>query len=368
MNFLFTSGFEHLPQSFGGLTSNTHEIALELTQRGHIASVAANLNESDWLGIRTRLLGRLFGKGRFHDNTMGYPAYRRWGLNSCLEEIAEHIRPDVAVIQASHHIEAARILERMGIPTILYFHDVLFDELDGDPRGLEKTLFMSNSRFTAEKYKERFGIVSGIIPPFFRSDRYKTNTSRSNVTFVNPKPQKGLELVKDLVAALPDIPFCFQESWELVPEEWYALEAFAQKHPNLSLRPRTTNMKDVYRHAKLVLVPSQLEEAWGRVATEAHFSGIPVIASNTGGLPEAVGHGGILLEPTDVRAWTATLRRAWDDSEFYNSLSKSALQHSRNMQIDPTVQLNLWLEVARLAVEINAALRPPEFRRLSASF
>jgi glycosyltransferase involved in cell wall biosynthesis len=68
---------------------------------------------------------------------------------------------------------------------------------------------------------------------------------------------------------------------------------------NVTLHPPTRDMRPLYARARLLLAPSQWEEAWGRVATEAQVSGIPVLASNRGGLPEAVGNGGILL-PADA--------------------------------------------------------------------
>src|SRR3546814_9881685 len=47
--------------------------------------------------------------------------------------------------------------------------------------------------------------------------------------------------------------------------------------------PISHDMREVYRRTHTLLVPSQWEEAWGRVATEAQFSGIPVLASDRGG-------------------------------------------------------------------------------------
>ena len=54
---------------------------------------------------------------------------------------------------------------------------------------------------------------------------------------------------------------------------------------------------EVIAKAKMLVIPS-LEEALGLVAIEALATGIPVIASNVGGLPEIVSNEiGMLVEP-----------------------------------------------------------------------
>lgn len=55
-------------------------------------------------------------------------------------------------------------------------------------------------------------------------------------------------------------------------------------------------LAELYRRAEALLVPSRYEP-FGIVALEAIASGCPVIASGTGGLPEAVGDCGIIVEP-----------------------------------------------------------------------
>jgi hypothetical protein len=45
--------------------------------------------------------------------------------------------------------------------------------------------------------------------------------------------------------------------------------------------------EDVWKEIKVLLVPSLWYEAWGMVAVEAQFCGIPVLSSNSGGLPES---------------------------------------------------------------------------------
>jgi glycosyltransferase involved in cell wall biosynthesis len=59
----------------------------------------------------------------------------------------------------------------------------------------------------------------------------------------------------------------------------------------------------------LLAIPSQLLETGPLVALEAHAAGVPIIASDLGGLAERVRHGidGWLVPAADVRAWTGAL-------------------------------------------------------------
>src|SRR3546814_2686176 len=98
------------------------------------------------------------------------------------------------------------------------------------------------------------------------------------------------------------IPFCFVEGWPMNREEKAALDARVAAHPNLRLQARTHDMREVYRRTHTLLVPSQWEEAWGRVVTEAQFSGIPALASDRSGLPEAVGPGGSAEHTSELQS------------------------------------------------------------------
>ena len=85
-------------------------------------------------------------------------------------------------------------------------------------------------------------------------------------------------------------------------------------------------MKTVYGRTKILLAPSKWEEAWGRVASEAHCSGIPVVGSRRGGLPEAIGEGGIVLDyDAPLDDWVASIRQLWNDADHYDRLSAAAL-------------------------------------------
>jgi glycosyltransferase involved in cell wall biosynthesis len=64
-----------------------------------------------------------------------------------------------------------------------------------------------------------------------------------------------------------------------------------------------------YSRAELLLVPSRYEP-FGIVALEAIASGCPVVAAETGGLPEAVGDCGILVAPDNPGALADAAERA----------------------------------------------------------
>ena len=60
------------------------------------------------------------------------------------------------------------------------------------------------------------------------------------------------------------------------------------------------------QRASLLAYPS-LYEGFGLPALEAMATGTPVVASTAASIPEVVGQAGVLVEPTDVRAWYEAL-------------------------------------------------------------
>jgi glycosyltransferase involved in cell wall biosynthesis len=93
-----------------------------------------------------------------------------------------------------------------------------------------------------------------------------------------------------------------------------------------SVAPRTiefaglvhhAKVADILRGARAILVPSLWYEAQPRVILEAYATGVPVIASRIGGLPDLVvdGESGLLVPPGDPGAWAEAAGRLLDDSE-----------------------------------------------------
>jgi glycosyltransferase involved in cell wall biosynthesis len=71
------------------------------------------------------------------------------------------------------------------------------------------------------------------------------------------------------------------------------------------------------RGARAVLLPSRWYEAQPRVVLEAYASGVAVLASRIGALPELVADdtSGLLVPPDDALAWIRAVERLRDDAE-----------------------------------------------------
>jgi glycosyltransferase involved in cell wall biosynthesis len=87
-------------------------------------------------------------------------------------------------------------------------------------------------------------------------------------------------------------------------------------------------MSEIYRQHHIAFVLSRSKEPFGLVALEAMASGCAVIASNRGGLPEAVGDAAVLLDPEDVPGVTAALMRFCQDRNELTKFRERALSHA----------------------------------------
>ncbi len=59
-----------------------------------------------------------------------------------------------------------------------------------------------------------------------------------------------------------------------------------------------SKLPQLFQESQLFCLPSVVHEAFGMVIVEAVFCGTPVVCSNLGGIPEAVGEHGVLCNPT----------------------------------------------------------------------
>ena len=194
-----------------------------------------------------------------------------------------------------HNISTAYVLSNSTYSTYL------FPNID---------LIITESYATAKLYAERDEINVVPVGAFFDLDTIvATEHQKRYVTFINPSDYKGLaifaKLAKVCQERMPEVKFLtvsIHERFTDLVERLHlkddlSVHPYKQNDfPNVFMVDQQMDMRSIYAICSVLLVPSLWFEAWGRVASEAVFNNIPVMATNSGGLPEAIAGGGVLLD------------------------------------------------------------------------
>jgi glycosyltransferase involved in cell wall biosynthesis len=346
VRLLFAMTGAYLPQLVGGSEWSTHELSIGLVGRGNDVAVLCQLGrQRDWTHVKNRMVARATGRGYPCDRWGSYRTYRGCDPVNGVREVASTFRPDVAIVKGVDGGLVQAFLDQ-NIRTVLYFRDVEFGATGSSIPRHPKLRFLANSAFTATRAASTLGIDAPVVvQPIVSRNNYRTRNHGRYVLFVNPVAKKGVQIALDLARENPDIPFVFLESWPMDRQKVATLEKAIAPLGNVTFRRVTLRMADAYAHARILLVPSVWEEAWGRVVTEAQLSGIPVIASAIGGLPESVGPGGVLIPPGNaVDCWNAHLREMWHSDAVYRRYRELAIEHSRRPEIDTDRLLTRFLD------------------------
>lgn len=86
------------------------------------------------------------------------------------------------------------------------------------------------------------------------------------------------------------------------------------------------DIENVLAEARILIVPSVIEESFGRVVIEAFACGVPVVATKVGGFKEIIEDGadGLLIEPGNSEEITGSILKILGDSDYAERLAKQA--------------------------------------------
>lgn len=227
----------------------------------------------------------------------------------------------------------------------------------------------ANSKYTAQLLED-YGCDKDrieVIYPFITRDAQKLaqniNGREQNNHFIIMTaaalyPRKGIDLVMRALANLKDLDWVYKIAGEPYNSQYNGMyERLADK---LNITDRVTFLGQLDRatlwkemaHADLFAMPSRgLEddiESFGIVFIEAQQFGVPCIGSDVGGIKEAIGGGGIIIEDEDIDALTQSIKQLITDADKREKLSDIALSRVENRFIEQSRCKNIKNALAAL--------------------
>ncbi|HEY0546417.1 MAG TPA: hypothetical protein VGC91_13650 [Pyrinomonadaceae bacterium] len=223
-----------------------------------------------------------------------------------------------------------------------YFSSGFFDQVDS---------VLTPSEFLSTRYREKLDLHSTSLPtPLHLEDVFVPERRPLHVTMINPSIGKGVMFVARLAEELgihfPEIPFEVIQSRgsnRLLVQAGFVAGFDLRRHRSLIMRPSTWLPRDLYTQTRMLLVPSVAEEASARVVAEALVNGIPVIASERGGLPENCAGSGFIIplpsqltlqtrRPVDaaaVQSWVDIIVALYRDEKLYECACAQARESGK---------------------------------------
>ncbi|GAA3388817.1 hypothetical protein GCM10020369_36470 [Cryptosporangium minutisporangium] len=201
---------------------------------------------------------------------------------------------------------------------------------------------------TAAEYAHRWGGLDATVihPAVYGRGPHPGlgRPDRGAVTLVNPCGFKGLGILLELADAEPEVDFLAVPTWGTEPSE----EAELARRPNIALAEPVDDIADLLARTRILLMPSLWDETFGYTAVEAMLHGVPVLASDVGGLREAKlgvpyllpvehireyrpqradeAYPRPIVPPQDITPWRSALRRLLDDPSHYTELAEQGRQ------------------------------------------
>ena len=270
--------------------------------------------------------------------------YKPWRMLVWLGQLSRagfnRLVPGATLFHATEHL----LLPLRGVPTVLTVHDLIFRRYPAHHKRLNRWYLNA----TMPLYCRRAGHIIAVSEQSKRDLIAAYGISPAKITVIyeaadtrfRPQPPETVAAIRERYG-LPDRYMLFVGTIEPRKNLGRVLAAFEQLHAegltdalvivgkrgwlydNFFARLESSPAKSavifpgfvpdadlpaVYAGAQALAFPSEFE-GFGLPVLEAMACGTPVVCSNTSSLPEVAGEAAVLVDPLDLEALTAGLRR-----------------------------------------------------------
>lgn len=277
-----------------------------------------------------------------------------------IEEKILEFKPNIIVTQLMWSDVALKLAKKYSIPSIMRVCKVPIEISLAKNSEYAPTAIISTSKFVKDYVLKHWDRESTIINPLVQIEDYLITKKdflpfKNELIFIfNPLERKGGLVFREIAKQLPSLKFGTVFGWSSLKDNPDS-NAFSKEYikritesegsvfdgslpeyvnfndcPNIQIFSSADDPKKLYEKIKILLIPSQWEEAFGRVAIEAMANRIPVLASDVAGLRDSVGDGGILLEKDNVDKWVKAIQGLFSDEKYFNTQSEKGKEFVKN--------------------------------------
>jgi surfactin synthase thioesterase subunit/glycosyltransferase involved in cell wall biosynthesis len=384
MRILLAQNSLYYPAHGGGDKSN--RLLMEaLAARGHDCAVVARISVFDD-AARARYLEDLAAREvAARTRADGVVEFKRAGVavqvvtaanqRSIFLGAMESFRPDVILTstddptqllleQAFRHPTARIVYLARATLALPFGPDCAFPSDSKTERIRSADLVVGVSQYVADYIRRYAGTPAAHVPiSLLEPEDWPALGCFDNefVTMVNPCAVKGIAIFLALADAFPAVPFAAVPTWGANAADRAALAA----RPNVRLLDPVDDINRLLERTRVLLIPSVWAEARSRMVLEAMLRGVPVMAANVGGIPEAKMGVPYLLRvnpithyrpqvdeqmvpvaevpPQDIGPWHEALSRLLTDRAHYDQIARAsrsaALEYAANLSVEPFERL-----------------------------
>ena len=244
-------------------------------------------------------------------------------------------------------------------PILIHLHNITALPYSGIAKeNYQKSYFVFCSSFLRRDFLKRnqdippercFTLHNGVDTAKFTPSKTLKNTEKPRLfftgcwntakgVFVFLRAIKALEKKrKDFQVILGGSPYIYDtgspKDWQIEAEK--KVMAFAKKLKSVSIIGLVdySEIAKVYQSADIFVNPVIWEEPFGLVNIEAMATGLPVISSKIGGIPEIVVEGktGFVVPPNNVQALVEAIESLLDDEKLRIKMGKEGRRRVENL-------------------------------------